>query len=93
MFGFGMNKMKTIYYFTADWCAPCKKTRPIVEHLMREQKEAGFQIIDADSEIELVKKFNIISIPTFILLLLNLINFIKFNFISCAFTFTKPVAR
>lgn len=67
MFGFGMNKMKTIYYFTADWCAPCKKTRPIVEHLMREQKEAGFQIIDADFEIELVNKFDIRSIPTFIL--------------------------
>lgn len=59
--------MKTIYYFTAEWCGPCKRTRPIVEELMREQKEAGFQIIDADSEIELVKKFNIRSIPTFIL--------------------------
>jgi thiol-disulfide isomerase/thioredoxin len=59
--------MKTIYYFTADWCAPCKKTRPIVEDLNREQTQAGFQIIDADFEIELVKTFNIRSIPTFIL--------------------------
>lgn len=59
--------MKTIYYFTADWCAPCKKTRPIVEELNREQTKAGFQIIDADFEIELVKKFDIRSIPTFIL--------------------------
>lgn len=59
--------MKTIYYFTADWCAPCKKTRPIVEELNREQTRAGFQIIDADFEIELVKKFDIRSIPTFIL--------------------------
>ena len=59
--------MKTIYYFTADWCSPCKRTKPIVADLMREQTEAGFQIIDADSEIELVKKFDIRSIPTFIL--------------------------
>jgi len=59
--------MKTIYYFTAEWCGPGKRTRPIVEELNREQKEAGFQIIDVDSEIELVKKFNIRSIPTFIL--------------------------
>lgn len=59
--------MKTIYYFTADWCAPCKRTRPIVEELNREQTEAGFQIIDADSELELVKTFDIRSIPTFIL--------------------------
>ena len=59
--------MKTIFYFTADWCAPCKKTKPIVAELMREQTKAGFQMIDADYEIELVNKFNIRSIPTFIL--------------------------
>ena len=59
--------MKMILYFTADWCNPCKKTRPIVEELNREQTEAGFQFIDADSEIELVKQFGILSIPTFIL--------------------------
>lgn len=59
--------MKTIYYFTADWCSPCKKTKPIVADLMREQTQAGFQIIDADSEIDLIKTFDIKSIPTFIL--------------------------
>ncbi len=59
--------MKTIYYFTADWCQPCKKTRPIVEELNREQTEAGFQIIDVDYNPELVKNFGIQSVPTFIL--------------------------
>jgi thioredoxin 1 len=59
--------MKTIYYFTADWCPPCKKTRPIVEELNRDQTRAKFQIIDADFEIDLVKQFGISSIPTFIL--------------------------
>ena len=59
--------MKTIYYFTADWCQPCKKTRPIVEELNREQTIAGFQIIDVDDNSELVKTFGIQSVPTFIL--------------------------
>ncbi len=59
--------MKTIYYFTADWCQPCKKTRPIVEELNRDQSTAGFQIIDVDDNADLVKSFNIGSIPTFIL--------------------------
>ena len=59
--------MKTIYYFTADWCQPCKKTRPIVEELNREQTTAGFQIIDVDDNHDLVKTFNIRSVPTFIL--------------------------
>ena len=61
------TRMKTVYYFTADWCQPCKRTRPIVEELNREQTEAGFQIIDVDDNPELVKSFGIRSVPTFIL--------------------------
>jgi thioredoxin 1 len=57
--------MKNIFYFTADWCGPCKKVRPIVEELITDGYL--FQVIDADSEIELVKTFEIKSIPTFIL--------------------------
>lgn len=59
--------MKTVYYFTADWCQPCKRTRPIVEELNRDQTIAGFQIIDVDVNQELVNGFNIKSVPTFIL--------------------------
>jgi thioredoxin 1 len=59
--------MKTIYYFTADWCQPCKKTRPIVEELNRDQSTAGFQIIDVDDNPDLTKTFTVQSVPTFIL--------------------------
>jgi thioredoxin 1 len=59
--------MKTVYYFTADWCQPCKKTRPIVEELNREQTIAGFQIIDVDDNPDLAKTFTVQSVPTFIL--------------------------
>lgn len=59
--------MKTVYYFTADWCQPCKRTRPIVEDLNRDQSTAIFQIIDVDDNADLVKKFNITSVPVFIL--------------------------
>lgn len=59
--------MKTVYYFTADWCQPCKKTKPIVEEINREQTAAGFQIIDVDDNPILVKNFGIKSVPTFIL--------------------------
>ena len=59
--------MKTIFYFTAEWCSPCKRTRPIVEELNRDQSTAHFQIIDVDVNLELVKNFDIKSVPTFIL--------------------------
>ena len=60
--------MKMILYFTADWCNPCKQTRPIVEELNREQIMAKFFIIDVDSEIEMAKDFEIKSVPTFVVI-------------------------
>jgi thioredoxin 1 len=56
-----------VYYFTADWCNPCKKVKPVVEEINRETNNK-FQLIDVDSEMELVKRFEIRSVPTFILL-------------------------
>ena len=64
--------MKMILYFTADWCNPCKKTKPIVEELNREQIMAKFFIIDVDSEIEMAKDFEIRSVPTFVVMKDNL---------------------
>jgi thiol-disulfide isomerase/thioredoxin len=58
--------MKTVFYFTADWCGPCKKTRPIVEDLKKEGFD--FQMIDADYEQLLVSRFKVKSVPTFILI-------------------------
>jgi len=60
--------MKHVLYFTADWCNPCKKTRPIVEELNREQIMAKFFIIDVDVEIEMAQDFEVRSIPTFVLI-------------------------
>ncbi len=57
--------MKHILYFTADWCNPCARTRPVAEELI----QGGYDIkfIDADAEVELVKNLEVKSIPTFIL--------------------------
>ena len=60
--------MKHVLYFTADWCNPCKKVRPVVDEINREYSDAKFIIIDADTELELVEKFGIKSVPTFILI-------------------------
>ena len=57
--------MKHVFYFTADWCGPCKKVRPIVQELIKDGY--SFQIIDVDIEKKLAEKFQISSVPTFIL--------------------------
>jgi len=58
--------MKHVLYFTADWCNPCKKVRPIVEELNLDSA-VKFQIIDVDISIELCKAYEIKLIPTFVL--------------------------
>lgn len=59
--------MSHVLYFTAEWCNPCQRTRPIAEDLKRDGV-IDFVFVDADSEVELVQKFGIKSIPTYILL-------------------------
>ena len=59
--------MSHVLYFTAEWCNPCQRTRPIAEELKRDGI-IDFVFVDADSEIELLEKFGIKSVPTYILL-------------------------
>jgi thioredoxin 1 len=58
--------MNTVLYFTADWCNPCQRTKPFAEELVRDG--ANIKFIDVDSEIEMVKTFKILSVPTYIIL-------------------------
>lgn len=60
--------MKHVLYFTAEWCNPCKKVRPIVDEINREYSDSKFIVVDVDSEIELASNFGVKSIPTFILI-------------------------
>lgn len=59
--------MIAAYYFTADWCGPCKKVRPVVEQI-NQDSAIKFQLVDVDSELELVRAFEIKSVPTFIII-------------------------
>ena len=59
--------MKHILYFTADWCNPCKKVKPIVEELNRDSA-VKFQIIDVDQEAQMANAMNVRSVPTFIVI-------------------------
>ncbi len=59
--------MSHVLYFTAEWCNPCQRTRPIAEELKKDGV-IDFIFVDADTEIELLKKFGIKSVPTYILL-------------------------
>jgi thioredoxin 1 len=59
--------MRHILYFTAEWCNPCQRTKPIAEDLDRDGV-IKFQFIDADDNGDLCRKFEIKAVPTFILI-------------------------
>jgi thioredoxin 1 len=59
--------MKSVLYFTADWCQPCKKVKPVVEELNREYLPGIFQMVDVDIEKEMAQTFQIRAVPTFVL--------------------------
>ena len=59
--------MSHVLYFTAEWCNPCQRTRPVAEELKRDGV-IDFLFVDADTELELLQKFGVKSIPTYILL-------------------------
>jgi len=57
-----------LFYFTADWCQPCKNIKPIIQEINRDKPGLKFHMIDADIEQELVQRFKIKSLPTFIII-------------------------
>src|SRR6266568_97372 len=54
--------------FWAEWCGPCKMIAPILEDL---QKDHGERLrvakLNIDEELELSRRFDVMSIPTLIL--------------------------
>ena len=51
--------------FWAEWCMPCRITKPILEKLAQEYgDEVEFMPIDADASREVLEQFQVIGIPT-----------------------------
>jgi len=62
------NGGRTLVWFSAEWCGPCKVIKPVLEKLEEEVSES-VKIVKADiSKTEdNTKKFNIRNIPTCVL--------------------------
>lgn len=63
------SKIPVLIDFYADWCGPCKMMLPIVEEVAESLSgKVNVVKINVDEETELAIKYNVSSIPTFVLI-------------------------
>ena len=53
--------------FWAEWCGPCKSMHPIFSRMARKYTHVRFARINVDNSQDIAMKFNVKSIPTFIM--------------------------
>mmetsp|Transcript_31315 Transcript_31315/g.30155 ORF Transcript_31315/g.30155 Transcript_31315/m.30155 type:complete len:144 (-) Transcript_31315:174-605(-) len=58
---------KSILYFTATWCPPCKIISPIYNEFSKEHTEVAFGKVDIDDNGDAAASFKINAVPTFVL--------------------------
>lgn len=54
--------------FYADWCGPCQMMKPVVEEFAANHPEIKVTSINIDDEEELAEKYEVSTIPCFVVL-------------------------
>ena len=59
---------KVLVDFYATWCGPCKIISPIIEEVAKENPEVKFVKVDIDANNELAEKYEVVYIPTLVVI-------------------------
>ncbi|WP_413517676.1 thioredoxin family protein [Carnobacterium maltaromaticum] len=60
------NKVKTIFFFTADWCGDCVYIKPVMPEIEAAHPDFTFIQVDRDEFIDLCGELSIMGIPSFV---------------------------
>ena len=61
------NHEKVLIDFNTNWCVPCRKMKPIVEQIDRENSDLKVIFIDADINKDIISHYKINGVPVFVL--------------------------
>jgi thioredoxin 1 len=57
-----------LYFFSAEWCEPCKWAEPIVDEVVQKfPGKIAVNKIDIDAQVDKAREHHVLSVPTLVL--------------------------